>query len=114
MTEPIIVLMALNCGRCGHKWYPRREALPIYCPRCKSASWGTLSRCAVCGCFDTNKKECARGKKPTPKCDGFIGLKPEIDKDNLCNSCACFRGGVCLRGIMEKRTKCDGFIEEVI
>lgn len=34
-----MILTALNCKRCGHKWFPRAEKLPVACPKCKSPYW---------------------------------------------------------------------------
>ena len=27
------------CKRCGHKWIPRRDSVPVICPSCKSPYW---------------------------------------------------------------------------
>lgn len=29
----------LECQRCGHQWYRRQEAMPVQCPKCKTAYW---------------------------------------------------------------------------
>lgn len=29
----------LTCLKCGHKWYPKSERLPVVCPACKRYSW---------------------------------------------------------------------------
>ena len=28
-----------SCKRCGHKWIPRSDNIPIICPSCKSPYW---------------------------------------------------------------------------
>lgn len=38
--ENSITIQALNCIRCGYKWFPRKEnAQPIQCPKCKTYEW---------------------------------------------------------------------------
>jgi predicted Zn-ribbon and HTH transcriptional regulator len=27
------------CKRCGHKWFPRTEKVPVACPACKNSYW---------------------------------------------------------------------------
>ena len=34
-----ITLHQFTCLRCGHKWHPRKVAIPITCPSCRSAYW---------------------------------------------------------------------------
>ncbi len=34
-----IKLPTLKCLRCGHKWYPKREEMPLRCAKCKSPYW---------------------------------------------------------------------------
>jgi len=34
-----ITLHKFKCLRCGHQWYPRKPALPVTCPKCRSAYW---------------------------------------------------------------------------
>lgn len=28
-----------SCKRCGHKWIPRSDNIPVICPSCKSPYW---------------------------------------------------------------------------
>ena len=30
-----------ECGRCNHKWIPRKE-YPIVCPKCKNPYWDKI------------------------------------------------------------------------
>jgi len=32
-------LKKLKCLRCTHKWFPRKEKLPLFCPKCNSPYW---------------------------------------------------------------------------
>lgn len=34
-----IKLPTLLCLRCGHRWYPKREEMPLNCGFCKSPRW---------------------------------------------------------------------------
>jgi len=34
-----IKLPLLKCKRCGKEWHPRRERMPVRCPRCGSPYW---------------------------------------------------------------------------
>ena len=34
-----IILPTLGCLRCGHKWYPKLERIPVRCPKCGSPYW---------------------------------------------------------------------------
>jgi uncharacterized OB-fold protein len=27
------------CKRCGHTWFPRKEQMPVICPKCFSPYW---------------------------------------------------------------------------
>ncbi|HOA81309.1 MAG: hypothetical protein WDA59_11080 [Methanofastidiosum sp.] len=29
----------LKCKRCNYEWLPRKEELPITCPKCRSPYW---------------------------------------------------------------------------
>lgn len=28
-----------KCKRCMHNWYPRKQGIPVICPKCKSPYW---------------------------------------------------------------------------
>ena len=28
-----------KCIRCGHTWFPRKEQMPVICPKCFSPYW---------------------------------------------------------------------------
>lgn len=33
-----IMIKGYEC-RCGHKWTPRKDSVPVVCPKCKSPYW---------------------------------------------------------------------------
>jgi len=37
--KPKVVLKPLVCKRCNRTWTPRKEELPIQCPKCRSPYW---------------------------------------------------------------------------
>jgi len=39
LIEETVTLPIHECKRCGHRWIPRKEGLPVICPSCKSAYW---------------------------------------------------------------------------
>ena len=39
-----VILPILTCLRCGHRWYPKQERLPIRCPKCGSPYWNKPKR----------------------------------------------------------------------
>lgn len=36
-NEVDVKLPEFHCLRCGHKWFPRKQEVPLRCSRCKSA-----------------------------------------------------------------------------
>lgn len=38
-----MIIIIMNCKRCGHDWTPRSES-PVSCPRCKSYEWDREKR----------------------------------------------------------------------
>lgn len=34
-----VKLPTMQCLRCGHCWYPKKEEVPFYCGFCKSPRW---------------------------------------------------------------------------
>jgi predicted Zn-ribbon and HTH transcriptional regulator len=34
-----MIIEELECKRCGGKWLPRSENIPVQCPRCHSVYW---------------------------------------------------------------------------
>lgn len=40
-------LKKLICKRCGYIWIPRKEELPITCPKCRSPYWNKEKRSGV-------------------------------------------------------------------
>lgn len=39
MNNIKINLPKLECRRCRHTWHPRREEIPVRCPKCGSPYW---------------------------------------------------------------------------
>jgi len=39
MPTELIQVKRHTCYRCGYKWIPRSEEMPVGCPRCKSPYW---------------------------------------------------------------------------
>lgn len=46
----------LVCTRCQHRWLPRLEKPPLYCPFCHSNKWQTPRRTPVIGLENIPKK----------------------------------------------------------
>ena len=46
MQTKLITVIQYICERCGHKWQPRGEKLPLVCPngKCKSRYWAIPRR----------------------------------------------------------------------
>ena len=42
-TMTKINIPKLECKRCGHRWWPRKDDVTI-CPRCKSAYWDKVKK----------------------------------------------------------------------
>lgn len=43
---------SLRCSRCQYEWVPRRDTLPLRCPRCRSVKWNEQTlrlECRRCG-----------------------------------------------------------------
>lgn len=34
-----IKLPTFKCTRCGHKWHPKKEEVPLRCAKCKTPYW---------------------------------------------------------------------------
>lgn len=41
--DAILATAFLTCGKCGHRWIPRVEHLPVKCPACQTRRWGSAS-----------------------------------------------------------------------
>jgi predicted Zn-ribbon and HTH transcriptional regulator len=39
MAKVKITVDGFLCERCRHKWVPKKEDLPLVCPKCKSPYW---------------------------------------------------------------------------
>jgi len=39
MNEKPIVIKQKECLRCGYKWIPRKDGMPVTCPKCRSPYW---------------------------------------------------------------------------
>ena len=39
-----VKLPTMQCLRCGHHWYPKKEEVPINCGFCKSPRWNTAPK----------------------------------------------------------------------
>lgn len=39
-----VTLLKLNCRRCNHTWFKRREDDPRICPKCKDKRWNDKTR----------------------------------------------------------------------
>lgn len=39
MVEPIVTKLKCKFEDCLHEWYPRADALPKVCPKCKRYGW---------------------------------------------------------------------------
>ena len=35
----MVRMIRYKCNRCGHHWIPRKDAVPVICPKCKSPYW---------------------------------------------------------------------------
>ena len=42
--ENKIVIEQKECLRCGHKWIPRTEGMPVTCASCRSPYWNIPKR----------------------------------------------------------------------
>ena len=42
-TMTKINIPKLECKRCGHRWWPRKDDVTI-CPNCKSAYWDKVKK----------------------------------------------------------------------
>jgi len=38
------MIKKLVCKKCGHKWFPRSEKKPKYCPKCCNPNWNKASK----------------------------------------------------------------------
>lgn len=38
-----VELPSFECQRCGHKWHPKKEQMPVCCAFCKSPYWNIAS-----------------------------------------------------------------------
>ncbi len=38
----------LKCVRCSYEWMPRRDVLPMRCPKCRSLRWNDAHLCVEC------------------------------------------------------------------
>ncbi len=34
-----LTITQLFCLRCGHKWFPKSQKLPVHCASCNSPNW---------------------------------------------------------------------------
>jgi len=35
----MVRMIRCKCNRCGHHWIPRKDGIPVICPKCKSPYW---------------------------------------------------------------------------
>jgi DNA-directed RNA polymerase subunit RPC12/RpoP len=38
------MLKRYECLRCNHKWIPRKDEIPIVCPKCHNPYWNKLRK----------------------------------------------------------------------
>lgn len=54
-----VKLTTFACLRCGHKWHPKQEKVPVRCAFCKTPYWNTESRLGTSEVAGRHDKECA-------------------------------------------------------
>lgn len=58
-----VKLPTFVCLRCGHRWHPKKEEMPVNCAWCKSPRWNKEPK-EPSKTFESHRRDCGLCKQP--------------------------------------------------